>query len=85
MGYEGIPKDNIRLLLISSALRGKAREWLDMLPPNTITTWEEFLYLFLKRNISMTTVLIAYKGLSDFKQETTETLGQAWERFKRIL
>lgn len=33
----------------------------------------------------MTIVLVAYEGLFEFKQGSTETLGQAMERFKRIL
>lgn len=73
MGYEGIPNNIILLLLIQFALGGKAREWLDMLPPDT------------KRNIPTTIVLIVYKRLFDFKQGSTKTLGQAWERFERIL
>ncbi|KAA3483086.1 myb-like protein D [Gossypium australe] len=46
--YEGVHPDSIRLLLIPFALGGKANEWLDMLPPGTIATMEDFLQLFVK-------------------------------------
>lgn len=48
VSYLRVLNEMIWLLLISFALRGKAKEWLDMLPPDTITSWEEFLQLFLK-------------------------------------
>lgn len=83
--YDRVRNDTIRLLLIQFALGGKEKDWLDILPLNTITMWEEFLRLFLKWNLPMTIVLIAYERLFDFKQESIEMLGQAWERFKRIV
>lgn len=56
-----------------------------MLPLDTITTWEEFLRLFLEQNLPMKIVLASYEVLFDFKQESTKMLGQVWERFMRIM
>lgn len=56
-----------------------------MLPSNTITSQEEFLQLFLRRNILMTIVLTTYEGLFEFKQRDIETLGQVQDWIKKIL
>ena len=35
--------------LFSSSLLGKAKEWYNYIPPETITIWEMFQNLFMKR------------------------------------
>lgn len=81
----GVSSDVIKLLTIPFELNEEANSWLESLSPNSITTWREFLQLFLQCMLSMPKVMSIYTQLFHFRQNTTRTLGQAWERFKTIL
>ncbi|KAA3477902.1 Retrotransposon gag protein [Gossypium australe] len=74
--YLGVFDEAVKLLLIPFALGGRVEEWLE-LPPGTITSWEEFVQLFLWRLIPMPSILGTYEELLKFKQSPTEILGQA--------
>lgn len=82
VGYIEVSKEAIKLLLIPFALKGQIREWLETLSPETITSWKEFVQWFLQRIIPMAVMLKTYEELLQFKQNSTEIIGQAWHRFK---
>ncbi|XP_074374236.1 uncharacterized protein LOC141714628 [Apium graveolens] len=45
----GVSEKAIRLRLFSRSLDGRAREWLDSLPNNSITTWNQLFEKFLNK------------------------------------
>lgn len=45
----GMTFDAFRLRLFPYTLQGKARDWFESLPSDSITTWEELREKFLKR------------------------------------
>lgn len=73
--YAGVSTEVIKLLLIPFTLGGQEKAWLDALPPYIVTIWIEFVQLFLRQVVPMTTVINTYKKLFKFKQDVTETLG----------
>jgi len=50
LASNGIPEENIFLILFPFSLKGKAKTWFQSHPPSTFTTWEQlskaFLYKF---------------------------------------
>lgn len=81
VGCIGLQKEAIKLILFPFALGGQIREWLETLPLDTITSWEEFVQWFLQCMIPKPVVLKTYEELLHFKQCPIETIGQAWDRF----
>ncbi|XP_062104041.1 uncharacterized protein LOC133815190 [Humulus lupulus] len=47
-----VSKNTIRLWLFSRSLDGRAREWLDLLPKNSITSWNQLVEKFLNKHFS---------------------------------
>ncbi|GKD75760.1 hypothetical protein Tco_1334042 [Tanacetum coccineum] len=46
---DGATMDASRLRFFHFTLKGKAKEWLDKMPPRTITSWEQIVSKFLGR------------------------------------
>ena len=53
----GASPDAIRLRLFPFSLRDRARSWLDSLPANSITTWEDLRRVFLARYFPLVRLL----------------------------
>ena len=53
----GASPDTIRLRLYPFSLRNRARSWLDSLPANSITTWEDLRRVFLARYFPLVRLL----------------------------
>ncbi|KAL2899982.1 TPR and ankyrin repeat-containing protein 1 [Bienertia sinuspersici] len=49
----GVSQEYIQMSLFKFSLTGKALDWLDMLPPNSITTWDEVTANFLSKFIPL--------------------------------
>ncbi|MDV3146734.1 MAG: hypothetical protein Q8754_02790 [Sweet potato little leaf phytoplasma] len=45
----GVSEDAIRLRLFPFSLQDKARDWLQSIPPGSITTWDALVQAFLKK------------------------------------
>ncbi|KAA3473721.1 retroelement pol polyprotein-like [Gossypium australe] len=67
------------------SLRDRARAWLNSLPPNSISTWQELAERFLvkyflpSKNAKLRNEITAFHHMDD------ESLYEAWERFKELL
>ena len=81
----GATSEAIRLRLFPFSLRGKAHDWLDSLPANSITTWEDLRRVFLARYFPPSKTAILRNLITRFTQNQGESLFEAWERYKDLL
>ncbi|KAL5581832.1 hypothetical protein UlMin_014274 [Ulmus minor] len=83
--HNGVSDDAIRLRVFPFSLRDKAKEWLNSLPPGTITTWNELVQKFLAKFFPPAKTAKLRNEITSFTQYDQESLYEAWERFKEIL
>ncbi|KAG8486633.1 hypothetical protein CXB51_020062 [Gossypium anomalum] len=81
----GISNDAICLRLFPFSLRNKAKQWLNLLPRGSITTWEQMIEKFLLKYFSPAKTAKLRNDISSFVQMDLETLYDAWERYKDSL
>ncbi|KAL2923950.1 Protein AAR2-like protein [Bienertia sinuspersici] len=81
----GVSQEYIRMNLFKFSLIGKALDWLDRLPPNSPTMWDEVTAAFLSKFIPVEKTAELRLRISTFQQEENESLFEAWERFKNLL
>ncbi|GAU52029.1 hypothetical protein TSUD_418570 [Trifolium subterraneum] len=79
----GVTESNKKLRLFPFSLTGRAKDWIDTLPPNTIATWDELeLKFFRERYFPIHKFLERRNDITNFEQGDSESLYDAWERFK---
>ncbi|MDD0148432.1 retrotransposon gag domain-containing protein, partial [Shigella flexneri] len=83
--YNGVDSEAIRLRLFPFSLRDKAREWLHSLPPDSIRTWDDLRREFLVHFFPPSKTAKILGDITAFKQRDSETIYEAWERFKGLL
>ncbi|KAH9727218.1 hypothetical protein KPL70_008578 [Citrus sinensis] len=81
----GATQDALRLRLFPYSLRDRARAWLNSLPSDSITTWNELADKFLMKYFSPTKNAKLRNEITSFHQLEDESLYEAWERFKELL
>ena len=81
----GVNPEAIRLRLFPFSLRDRARAWLQSLPSNSITTWDELKKVFLARYFPPSKTAMLRGQINRFTQKEDESLSEAWERYKDIL
>ncbi|KAH9753175.1 Endonuclease [Citrus sinensis] len=81
----GATKDALRLRLFPYSLRDRARVWLNSLPSDSITTWNELADKFLMKYFPPTKNAKLRNEITSFHQLEDESLYEAWERFKELL
>ncbi|XP_073127368.1 uncharacterized protein [Henckelia pumila] len=81
----GVTDDAIRLRLFPFSLRDKAKSWLNSFPTESITTWEMMTKAFLSKYFPPSKTAKMRNDITNFVQHDTETLYEAWERFKELL
>ncbi|XP_070031918.1 uncharacterized protein [Nicotiana tomentosiformis] len=77
-----VTPEAIRLLLFPFSVTGEAQTWLNSLPINSITTWEELVKQFLNKFYPPNKTAKQVDEILSFRQRPTETLQETWERFK---
>ena len=80
----GVNSDAIRLRLFPFSLRDKAKLWLNSLTPNSITSWDLLSKAFLTKYYLHGKTAKYRQDLAGFKQQYSESLYEAWERFKDL-
>ncbi|KAH9763243.1 hypothetical protein KPL70_001093 [Citrus sinensis] len=78
-------QDALRLRLFPYSLRDRARAWLNSLPSDSITTWNELADKFLMKYFPPTKNTKLRNEITSFHQIEDESLYEAWERFKELL
>ncbi|WJX45921.1 hypothetical protein P8452_32768 [Trifolium repens] len=81
----GVSPEAIRLRLFPFSLRDRARAWLQSLPSNSVTTWDELKKVFLARYFPPSKTAMLRAQINGFKQKDNESLFEAWERYKDMI
>ncbi|GAU41074.1 hypothetical protein TSUD_284440 [Trifolium subterraneum] len=81
----GISESDKRLRLFKFSLTGRAKDWLDTIPPGTIATWQDLERKFKDRYFPIHKFLERRSEIMNFEQGDSEDLYDAWERFKLCL
>ncbi|GKD52758.1 reverse transcriptase domain-containing protein [Tanacetum coccineum] len=82
---DGATKDASRLRFFHFTLKGKAKEWLDRLPPGRVTTWEQLVSQFLNKFFPPECTTFIRDKILRFRQENDEPIKDAWRRFQDLL
>ncbi|KAK8947387.1 hypothetical protein KSP39_PZI006995 [Platanthera zijinensis] len=83
--FNGASEDAILLSLFPFSLEGRAKDWLESLPNDSITTWEQLLEKFLNKYFPPSKTAKLIRDITTFMQNHGESLYEAWERFKELL
>lgn len=65
----GVSTEAIRLRLFPFSLRDRARAWLQSLPSNSITTWDELKKVFLSRYFPPSKTAMLRAQINAFRQK----------------
>ncbi|KAH0706339.1 hypothetical protein KY285_010841 [Solanum tuberosum] len=83
--YNGASDDAIYLRAFHLSLKDDANIWLQSLPAGSICTWNEMTTKFLDKYFSPAKTARMRMEMSNFSQLESETVFEAWERFKELL
>ncbi|KAL8093104.1 hypothetical protein AgCh_035119 [Apium graveolens] len=83
--FNNVSEDAVKLRLFPFSLRDKAKSWLHSLPSGSITTWEDLAQKFLTKFFPMAKTVALRNALTQFAQQSGETLCEAWEHYKEML
>ena len=75
--YNGVPSKALRLMLFPFSLTGKARAWLNSLPRDSITSWEEHMSKFLNKFFHPSKASKFGENIISFAQLDNETIYEA--------
>ncbi|KAK4284214.1 hypothetical protein QN277_001075 [Acacia crassicarpa] len=81
----GIPPDIVKIKLFPFSLRDKARTWLNNLPANSITIWNDLGSKLLLKFFPPTKNAQLRGDITNFQQKSGESTYEAWDRFKDLL
>ena len=80
-----LTEDSIRLRLINFALKENAKKWLYSLPVNSISSWEGFVVIFLKKYFPNHKTTKITNEINQFHQKENESFWKYFDRFKNLL
>ena len=78
--YNGVSDDAIRLRLLPFSLKEKAKNWLILEPPDSITSWDDLSNKVLARFFPPAKAEKLRIDISSFYQYEGESFYEAWER-----
>ncbi|CAA7023194.1 unnamed protein product [Microthlaspi erraticum] len=78
----GVSPDYFKCKLFTFSLSDKALRWVKSLPPQSITTWNEYKGAFLNQFYTKQRSNSIRSKISGFKQDSMESFYEASERFK---
>nr|GEU50369.1 reverse transcriptase domain-containing protein [Tanacetum cinerariifolium] len=79
---KGVTDDALRLYLFPHSLTHHATAWIDHLPRNSITTFEQMEKMFLGKYFPPFMVTKLRNEITNFRQCPDESLFEAWECYK---
>jgi hypothetical protein len=82
---KGLSKEFVCLKLFRCSLKDKAFAWLQSLPHNCITCWEDCIRLFTQKFTSFNKMIQVKREITIFLQRIGESFAQAWERFSKLV
>ena len=81
----GASHDALKLRLFPYSLRDRVQAWLNFLPPDFITIWNDLANKFLMKYFPPTKNAKLRNEIISFHQLEDKSLYDAWERFKELL
>ncbi|GJY33654.1 reverse transcriptase domain-containing protein [Tanacetum coccineum] len=78
-------RDTSRVRFFHFSLKGKAREWLNKIPPTRITTWDQLVARFLDYFFPVCRTSFLRDMILRFKQGNNEPIKSAWIRFQDLI
>src|SRR3954471_6176705 len=75
----------LNLSLFPFSLRGRAKEWLQYLPRNSIYSWDKCKDAFIGKYYPPAKIIQFRSNIMNFKQLDNEYVDQAWERIKSLV
>nr|GEV32264.1 reverse transcriptase domain-containing protein [Tanacetum cinerariifolium] len=82
MKQNGVSDDALRLSLFPYSLPHHAIDWYDLLPKNSIHSFDEMMRKFLSKNFPPSMVTKLRNEITKFEQKPHESLFEAWECYK---
>ena len=83
--FDGITEEALRLCLFPLSLSDRARHWLTSQPPDSITSWNDLVQIFLTKFFPPSKIAQLVQEINTFRQFEGENLSKAWERFHELL
>ena len=83
--YKEVDGDIVKLKIIPFSLRGRAKEWLQSLPKNSIDSWSKCKDAFIGKYYPPTKIIQLRSNIMNFRQLDNEHIAQAWERMKTLV
>ncbi|GJR70881.1 hypothetical protein Tco_0016946 [Tanacetum coccineum] len=81
----GVSQDAVLLRVFPFTLTGSAKRWVDRLTPGAVNTWDLLKKAFIQRYCPPSKTAKRLEDIHNFKQESDESLYQAWERYNDLL
>src|SRR4051812_22283055 len=83
--YKEVDGDIVKLKLFPFSLRGRAKEWLQSLPKNSIDSWDKCKDAFIGKYYPPAKIIQLISNIMNFRQLDNEHVAQAWERMKYLV
>ncbi|GJU88380.1 hypothetical protein Tco_1300803 [Tanacetum coccineum] len=80
-----VSQDAVLLRVFPFTLTGSAKRWVDRLTPGVVNTWDLLKKAFIQRYCPPSKTAKRLEDIHNFKQESDESLYQAWERYNDLL
>ncbi|GKC07314.1 hypothetical protein Tco_0998924 [Tanacetum coccineum] len=80
-----VSKDAVLLRVFPFTLTRAAKRWVDRLTPGDVNTWDLHKNAFTQRYCPPSKTAKQLKDVHNFKQESDESLYQAWESYNDLL
>ncbi|GKA63510.1 hypothetical protein Tco_0763116 [Tanacetum coccineum] len=80
-----LSQDVVLLRVFPFTLTGSTKRWVDRLTPGVVNTWDLLKRTFIQRYYPPSKTAKRPKDIHNFKQESDESLYQAWERYNDLL
>ncbi|GJR37621.1 reverse transcriptase domain-containing protein [Tanacetum coccineum] len=81
----GVSQDAVLLRVFPFTLTGAAKRWVDMLTPGAVNAWDLLKKAFTQRYCPPSKTAKQLEDIHNFKQESDESLYQAWEGYNDLL
>nr|GEV81173.1 hypothetical protein [Tanacetum cinerariifolium] len=80
-----VSQDAVLLRVFPFTLTGSAKRWVDRLTPGAVNTWDLLKTAFIQRYCPSSKAAKRLEDIYNFKQESDESLYQAYERYNDLL
>ena len=85
MHFPNIPVDVVQVKLISFALKDSPKRWMCGLAANSVTSWNDFVRLFLRKYFPNARTVKLRNEINQFAQLDRESFRKCFDRFKNLL